>query len=219
MPFHTRGAARAHGISVCIRGSGRRHRRIAQAQWCHGCSRAWTCCEACSGQTSPRHPARQLLVHIARLINQRAADGVATRLVKVKAHAGDPLNEAADTLASDAAELDPSQSKEVDPEGLHFGCRGALVPWNSRLRRELTQVAAARWVACSRRRRSRRVSVSCPPRRDLCRRFSPPTPPPDGRRYLACSQRSRCRCCRGGWQHRHHYRQGRASSLRPATIC
>ena len=73
-----------------------------------------------------RHPARQLLVHIARLINQRAADGVATRLVKVKAHAGDPLNEAADTLASDAAELDPSQSQEVDPKGLHFGYRGAL---------------------------------------------------------------------------------------------
>jgi ribonuclease HI len=64
-----------------------------------------------------RHPARQLLVHIARLINQRAAYGVATLLVKVKAHAGDPLNEAADTLASDAAELDPSQSQEVDPRG------------------------------------------------------------------------------------------------------
>jgi ribonuclease HI len=68
-----------------------------------------------------RHPARQLLVHIASLINQRAADGVATRLVKVKAHEGDPLNEAADTLAADAAELDPSHSQEVDPEGVHFG--------------------------------------------------------------------------------------------------
>jgi hypothetical protein len=64
-----------------------------------------------------RHPAWQLLVHIACLINQRAADGVATLLVKVKAHAGDPLNEAADTPASDATELDPSQSQEVDPEG------------------------------------------------------------------------------------------------------
>ena len=55
-----------------------------------------------------RHPARQLLVYIARLINQSAANGVVTRLVKVKAHAGDPLNEAADTMASAAAELDPS---------------------------------------------------------------------------------------------------------------
>jgi hypothetical protein len=99
-----------------------------------------------------RHPAWQLLVHIACLINQRAADGVAMLLVKVKAHAGDPLNEAADTLASDATELDPSQSQEVDPEGAHFRYRGALVPWipwawNSRLRRELTQVAAAVWAA------------------------------------------------------------------------
>jgi ribonuclease HI len=73
-----------------------------------------------------RHPARQLLVHIARLrlINQRAADGESTRLVQVKAHAGDPLNEAADTLASDAAELDPLKSQEVDPEGVHFWIQG-----------------------------------------------------------------------------------------------
>jgi hypothetical protein len=35
----------------------------------------------------------------------------------------------------------------VDPEGVHFGYRGALVPWNSRLRRELTQEAAAQWAA------------------------------------------------------------------------
>ena len=94
-----------------------------------------------------RHPARQLLVYVARLINQRAANGVVTRLVKVKAHAGDPLNEAADTLASAAAESDPSRSQDVDPEGVYFGYRGALVPWNSRLRRELTQVAAAQWAA------------------------------------------------------------------------
>jgi hypothetical protein len=94
-----------------------------------------------------RHPARQLLVHIAGIINQHAANGVATRLVKVKAHAGDPLNEAADTSASDAAELDPSQSQEVDPEVVHFGYRGALVPWNRRLRQELTQIAAAQWAA------------------------------------------------------------------------
>ena len=47
-----------------------------------------------------RHPARQLLGHVAALINQRAAAGVVTRLVKVKAHAGDPLNEAADAASS-----------------------------------------------------------------------------------------------------------------------
>jgi hypothetical protein len=45
--------------------------------------RAWTCCEACSGQTSPSGSTDTLLG------NSFAADGVATRLVKVKAHAGD----------------------------------------------------------------------------------------------------------------------------------
>lgn len=93
-----------------------------------------------------RHPARQLLVQVASLINGRAAAGVVTRLVKVKAHAGDPLNEAADAMASAAAELDPSRPQEVDPEGVYFLYKGALVPWNSLLRRELTQVAAAQWA-------------------------------------------------------------------------
>ena len=96
-----------------------------------------------------RHPARQLLVHVVSLINRRAAAGVVTRLVKVKAHAGDPLNEAADALASAAAELDPSRPQEVDPEGVYLRFKGALVPWNSRLRRELTQVVAAQWVTKS----------------------------------------------------------------------
>jgi hypothetical protein len=35
----------------------------------------------------------------------------------------------------------------VDPEGVHFRYKGSLVPWNSRLRLELTQVAAAQWAA------------------------------------------------------------------------
>ena len=82
-----------------------------------------------------RHPAQQLLGHVATLINQRAAAGVVTRLVKVKAHAGDPLNEAADAIASAAAELDPSRPQEVDPEKVYFQYEGTLVPWNSWLRR------------------------------------------------------------------------------------
>lgn len=43
-----------------------------------------------------RHPTRQLYIHTVRL---RHASGVLTRLIKVKAHAGEPLNEAADALA------------------------------------------------------------------------------------------------------------------------
>ena len=68
------------------------------------------------------------------------------RLVKVKAHAGDPLNEAAYALASAAAKLDPSRPQEVDPEGVYFRDKGTLVPWKSRLRRDLTQIAAAQWA-------------------------------------------------------------------------
>ena len=69
-----------------------------------------------------RHPARQLLFQVAHLINRRAAAGVVTRLVKIKAHAGDPfnVNEAADALASAVAELDPTRSQDVDQEGVYF---------------------------------------------------------------------------------------------------
>ena len=71
--------------------------------------------------------------------------------MKVKEYAGDPLIEAADALASAAAELDPLRSQDVDPEGVYFRHKGILVPWNSRLRRELTQVMASQWAAmCSR---------------------------------------------------------------------
>ena len=66
--------------------------------------------------------------------------------MKVKAHAGDPHNEAADALASAAAELDPSRPQEVDPDEDYFQYKGTLVPWNSQLRRKLTQVAAAQWA-------------------------------------------------------------------------
>ena len=67
-----------------------------------------------------RHPERQLLVQVARLINRLAAARVVTRLVKVEAQAGDPLNEAANVLASATAELDPTRSQDVDLEGLYF---------------------------------------------------------------------------------------------------
>ena len=38
-------------------------------------------------------------VEIPTLINRRRASGVRTRIIKVKAHSGKPLNEAADALA------------------------------------------------------------------------------------------------------------------------
>ena len=65
-----------------------------------------------------RNPTRQLYIHIVRLLNRRHAAGVLTRLIKVKAHCGEPLNEAADALASAAAEADGapmSGEQHLDP--------------------------------------------------------------------------------------------------------
>ena len=43
------------------------------------------------------------------LINRRRASGVMTRILVVKAHSGETLNEAADVLAGAAAEMDPTR--------------------------------------------------------------------------------------------------------------
>ena len=53
-----------------------------------------------------RHSVRQVLLHVVKLIKKRAVAGSSTRLIKVGAHWGGPLNEAADELASAAAESD-----------------------------------------------------------------------------------------------------------------
>ena len=52
------------------------------------------------------HPERQFLICVVNLnlIYRCCAAGVVTRLVKVKAHAAEPLNEAAEALVSAAAE-------------------------------------------------------------------------------------------------------------------
>ena len=69
-----------------------------------------------------RHPLRQLLVHTVRLIlNARAESGSVTRFIKVKSHRGEPLNEAADTLAAAAAELNPSRLSGSQVESLEWG--------------------------------------------------------------------------------------------------
>jgi hypothetical protein len=75
------------------------------------------------------HSVQQLLSHVVQLFNQHATAGGITRLVKVRAHRGEPLNEAADALArtSAAAESDPSNpvAIEFDPEAVHFMWRQA----------------------------------------------------------------------------------------------
>jgi hypothetical protein len=92
-----------------------------------------------------RNPCRQLITHIVMLLNRRHAAGVVTRLVKVKAHCGEPLNEAADALASAAAAADDSplpSRLHLATNAVHFYIDGAPVEWGARLRDYLTQVAA-----------------------------------------------------------------------------
>jgi ribonuclease HI len=96
-----------------------------------------------------RHPVRQLLVHVVKLINRRAETGRATRFIKVRAHRGEPLNELADALASEAAESDPVRSiaLDQDPEAVYFNLKGTWVEWDTRVREDLVQRAAGQYVA------------------------------------------------------------------------
>ena len=99
-----------------------------------------------------RHPARQLLQHTAQLINRRADTaerGRITRFIKVKAHSGEHLNEAADALAADAAELDPARAVDLDldPHAVHFLFKGKWVEWDTSLREDLAQKAAVQCVS------------------------------------------------------------------------
>ena len=72
-------------------------------------------------------------------------------IIKVKAHSGEPLIEAADALAGEAAEMDPTRPVDVDPQGIYFYYCETLVAWSTRLRDHLTQVAAFQWAAKSAR--------------------------------------------------------------------
>ena len=94
-----------------------------------------------------RNPCRQLITHVVTLLNQRHTAGLVTRFVKVKAHCGEPLNEAADALASAAAEAEDSQLPSLlhlDTNAVHFYINGAPVEWGARLRDYLIQAAADR---------------------------------------------------------------------------
>jgi hypothetical protein len=73
--------------------------------------------------------------------------GIVTRFVKVKPHCGEPLNEAADALASAAAAADDSplpSRLHLATNSVHFYINGAPVEWGARLRYCVIQVAADR---------------------------------------------------------------------------
>jgi hypothetical protein len=84
---------------------------------------------------------------VVELLNRRHAAGRVTRIVKVKSHCGEPLNEAADALASAAAEADDSQlSSELhlEPDSVHFYLDDCPMTWGIQVRNHLTKVAADR---------------------------------------------------------------------------
>jgi ribonuclease HI len=113
-----------------------------------------------------RHPVRQLLLHVVRLINKRTESGRATRFIKVRAHRGEPLNEKADALAAEAAELDPARplAMDQDPEAVYFLHKETWVEWDARVREDLVQRAAKRCVArLLRPRRGRMGAEASPP--------------------------------------------------------
>jgi hypothetical protein len=82
-----------------------------------------------------------------QLLNRRHAAGGVNRIVKVKSHCGEPLNEAADALASAAEEADDSQlSNELhlEPDSVHFYLDGCPMTWGIQVRNRLTKAAADR---------------------------------------------------------------------------
>jgi hypothetical protein len=62
----------------------------------------------------------------------------------VRAHKGEPLNEAADALAAAAADSDPGRPVAMDlaPEAVHFMYREAWIEWDAKVREDLVQRAA-----------------------------------------------------------------------------
>ncbi len=96
-----------------------------------------------------RNACRQLITHVVQLLNRRYATSVVTRIVKIKSHCGEPLNlnEAADALASVAAEADDRQlSNELhlEPDSVHFYLDDCPMTWGIPVRTSLTKVAADR---------------------------------------------------------------------------
>ena len=90
-----------------------------------------------------------------------AAAGAVTRLVKVKSHSGELLNEAAESMAATAAELDPC--RPLDDNGTR-NCE-TLGPGCRRRKRtaDWTSAATMGWIGCT-SAHSSIDSVAAPPR-------------------------------------------------------
>ncbi len=83
------------------------------------------------------------------LVNARAWSGSVTRFIKVRAHRGEPLNEAADALAAAAADSDPTRSLalDLDADAIYFSFRGMWVDYDPLVQEKLIQRAAKQRVS------------------------------------------------------------------------
>ena len=97
-----------------------------------------------------RHPQIQLINELVRALNQRSRAGASSLFVKIRAHKGEPLNEAADEAADEAAEYDPPGTTVLDPGSCYFQNNGGHTEWGTCLRRLLTERIALKQLAVTR---------------------------------------------------------------------
>ena len=96
-----------------------------------------------------RHPQRRLITDLVNALNNRASVGARTLFVKVRAHTGEPLNEAADEAADQAVESDPPGLSEHDQGRCYFTSKTEkfTCTWGPRLRKILTESLACSSLA------------------------------------------------------------------------
>ena len=82
-----------------------------------------------------------LLERTIRALNGRVEAGRRTRLIKVRAHVGEPLNTIADHLATKCADQAPIEI-ELDPLSVLFYCPRPT-PWSPRVRNFLAEISTA----------------------------------------------------------------------------
>ena len=99
-----------------------------------------------------RHPQRRLITDLVISLNHRASAGARTLFVKVRAHTGEPMNEAADEAADQAVESDPPGLSEHDQARCYFTHKitRATCTWGPRLRKVLTESLASNSLAALR---------------------------------------------------------------------
>lgn len=99
-----------------------------------------------------RHPQRRLITDLVNSLNHRASAGASTLFVKVRAHTGEPMNEAADEAADQAVESDPPAISELDQARCYFASKitKGNYTWGPRLRKVLTESLASSSLAALR---------------------------------------------------------------------